>query len=735
MLILLAGGAFMLGFPGRRDTASGRLVLCVGLACLLNGILWQLGIPFPYASQASPLDSHILMIYGACLVLYPHIHRRPRLLGHGLGAAAFLLMLAGSVFLFGYMYRGPWIRAAEAAEWRAPSFLASGGIAALSLAILAGLEPVFFPLQFLTGPSLQVRLLRTFLPLGIGSIFIYSLLFYAVFRSANPALSSVVGVFLVTLFLGALVIRSSSAMSHQIERAIRESEKRFAVLVDALKEYALFMVDPQGFILTWNAGAERMTGYCAEEAVGKHISIFYPPGDRDQGGPARALEQALSQGSYQEQGWRRRRDQSQFWADVVMTPARDDTDSLLGFSTVLRDVTDRRRDEEAIRQKTAFVELLQRVSSAANESSSLEEAMRICLDQVCRHTGWPVGHGWVLLEEGKALGSAVWHSTPPRRWESFQEKTDRMSLPLGGCLPGKVFATGKPVWIRDISAEPDFLRRRIARAAGLRSAFSSPILVGSQVVGVLEFFSDKEVPVNNDLLEVMVHVGAQLGRVAERQRSESQLKATLGMREVLIKELHHRVKNNLQIISSLLRLQSEHVRDPSSAGIFKESQSRLRSMALVHEHLYASRDLARIDFSNYLQGLVSGLIRSYAADPALLSVHIDSENIAVDLDTAIPCGMITTELVSNALKYAFPDRRKGDLWVGFHERGPNAYGLTVQDNGIGLPKGIRLDQTNSLGLRLVNTLVRQLNGEVHFEGNSGAKFDIAFKWTPRGGIR
>ena len=606
---------------------------------------------------------------------------------------------------------------------------------ALSLAVIADLEPRFFPLQLLAGPSLRARLLRTFLPIGIVSIFIYSLLFYTVFRSANPALPSVVGAILVTLILGLLVIRSSSVMSQQIERAIRESEKRFAVLVEALKEYALFMVDPEGFILTWNAGAERMSGYRPEEAIGRHISIFYPSTDQGQGRPARALEQALSKGSYQEQGWRQRKDQHQFWADVVMTPARDDTGSLLGFSTVLRDITDRLRDEESIRQKTAFVELLQMVSSAANESSSLEEAMRICLQQVCHHTGWPVGHGWVLLEGEEVFQSAVWHGTPPREWESFRTKTDEMSFSSGKGLPGKVLITGKPVWITDVSAEEGFLRRRIAKAAGLKSAFASPILVGSQVVGVLEFFSEKEVPVKNDLLEVMVHVGAQLGRVAERQKSESQLKATLGMREALIKELHHRVKNNLQIISSLLRLQSEHVLDPSTVCMFEESQNRLRSMALIHEHLYESRDLAHIDFSNYLQVLVSGLIRSYAPEPALINVHIDSEKVAVDLDTAIPCGIITTELVSNALKYAFPDRRKGDLWIGFHERGPNTYGLTVQDNGIGLPQGIRLDQTNSLGLRLVNTLVRQLNGELHFERNGGTSFDIAFKLSPRGGNR
>ena len=165
-----------------------------------------------------------------------------------------------------------------------------------------------------------------------------------------------------------------------------------------------------------------------------------------------------------------------------------------------------------------------------------------------------------MLEEGKVFRSAVWHGTPPHRWESFRTKTDEMSFSTGMGLPGKVLTTGKPVWIKDLSAEQGFLRRRIAKAAGLKSAFASPILVGSQVVGVLEFFSEKEVPVNNHLLEVMVHVGAQLGRVAERQKSESQLKATLGMREVLIKELHHRVKNNLHVIASLLSLQASSAR-------------------------------------------------------------------------------------------------------------------------------------------------------------------------------
>ncbi len=213
------------------------------------------------------------------------------------------------------------------------------------------------------------------------------------------------------------------------------------------------------------------------------------------------------------------------------------------------------------------------------------------------------------------------------------------------------------------------------------------------------------------------------GEVAERTRAQEALSASLQEKEVLLKEIHHRVKNNLQIISSLLSLQTaNHDSDPTAA--LRESQDRIRSMALIHEKLYRSVDVARVDFRDYAEGLTAGLQRSYFPGPGV-HVFVDVEDILLDIDLAIPCGLIVNELVSNSLKYAFQDGRKGEIRVGLARDGRN-YILTVSDNGPGLPPDVDFRNTPSLGLQLVNMLASQLEGTVELDCSRGTRFKITF---------
>jgi len=209
----------------------------------------------------------------------------------------------------------------------------------------------------------------------------------------------------------------------------------------------------------------------------------------------------------------------------------------------------------------------------------------------------------------------------------------------------------------------------------------------------------------------------------ERKKAEEIIRASLNEKEVLLKEIHHRVKNNLQIISSLLNLQSGYA-DQESAIAFKESQNRIRSMALIHEKLYQSRDLARIDFASYVSSLTTHLARSYTINPGV-DIAIEVDNISLDIDTAIPCGLIINELVSNSLKYAFKDGRTGTVTVSMIKDN-GVYMLQVGDNGTGLPPGIDYKNTDSLGLQLVNMLAGQIGGTMELDKSHGTAFRIYF---------
>ncbi|MGE5458128.1 MAG: PAS domain S-box protein, partial [Methanococcaceae archaeon] len=216
---------------------------------------------------------------------------------------------------------------------------------------------------------------------------------------------------------------------------------------------------------------------------------------------------------------------------------------------------------------------------------------------------------------------------------------------------------------------------------------------------------------------------AFLTDITEIKQKRDQIKTSLKEKETLLKEIHHRVKNNLQIISSLLSLQSEYVSDPQALELFNDSRNRVKSMAIIHERLYQSKDLSRIDFSDYINELGSYLFRTYTA--AAIRFNISVDNIFLSIDTAIPCGLIINELISNALKYAFPERTDGTIKVIFRQQsGLNI--LEVSDNGVGFPPAIDFRNTNSLGLQLVNNLTEQLNGTIELKAHSGTTFVITF---------
>ncbi|MDI6643836.1 MAG: histidine kinase dimerization/phosphoacceptor domain -containing protein [Methanobacteriaceae archaeon] len=242
---------------------------------------------------------------------------------------------------------------------------------------------------------------------------------------------------------------------------------------------------------------------------------------------------------------------------------------------------------------------------------------------------------------------------------------------------------------------------------------------------------DSENNIKNIYLTVSIIPGTNkslvsLVDITDRKKFEKELKSSLEEKELLLREIHHRVKNNLQIISSLLSLQSRNIKDEKYLGIFKESQNRVKSVSHIHEYLYQSRKMTKINLSDYIRRIITDLRYSYGLDPEKVQIKVEIEKINLNIETATPLGLIITELVSNSIKHAFPDKEKGEITIKI-TRINNKFLLEVSDNGVGISEDLILEKSDSLGLKLVNTLVEQIDGNMELDVTKGTNFKINFK--------
>ncbi|HEY0757710.1 MAG TPA: histidine kinase dimerization/phosphoacceptor domain -containing protein [Acidisarcina sp.] len=228
----------------------------------------------------------------------------------------------------------------------------------------------------------------------------------------------------------------------------------------------------------------------------------------------------------------------------------------------------------------------------------------------------------------------------------------------------------------------------------------------------------------NALLKNEISVGklAQQGLIEK----ELHIEAALREKDVLLGEIHHRVKNNLQIINSLLELQCSQIEDPVVLVMLRDSQNRIRSMALIHQTLYQSNAFGRVDFGHFLDSLVPTLIASYLVDPERISLHVHAEGIHLPIGAAIPCGLLVNELISNALKHAFPNGRSGRIDIAFVPEAGDSVALTISDDGVGIPESLDLTDMVSLGLQLVFLLADQLRATIAVHRSNPTSFILRF---------
>jgi two-component sensor histidine kinase len=405
---------------------------------------------------------------------------------------------------------------------------------------------------------------------------------------------------------------------------------------------------------------------------------------------------------------------------------------------LVREIKEREGAEERLLQRNRELLFLHSASAAANASLDLQFVLET--------VSWEMANllkieGCVVYEwnEGTdAVSVIAEYDAADREGKTLMGQTyDLADSPLRERVLAERYAQQTTI------SQPDIDPAELAymQEADIKTLLILPMVFQNRVLGLAEMhdsrvervFTDHEISLAQFLTtqaasaveNARLYERAQR-EIKERIRVEEQIKASLEEKEVLLKEVHHRVKNNLQVISSMLNLQARNVEDPLTLRVLQESQSRIQSMALVHERLYRSQDLAQIDFGVYIRDLAAHLVRSYGANLEHVDLKVDVDGIFLDIDTAIACGLIVNELICNSLKYAFPDGGVGEVCVEIHSDPKNQLTMIVSDNGVGIPKDIDIWNTGSLGLQLVNALTRQLEGSLELCGDGGTEFKLTF---------
>jgi len=462
------------------------------------------------------------------------------------------------------------------------------------------------------------------------------------------------------------------------------------LLGDAAAGYAVHAVDLSGHVASWNTGAQRSSGYRTDEILGQHISVFYAPEDLVAGKPARDLAIATQAGRHAGDCWRVRKDGTRFWASVLIATIRDPGGDQVGFATITHDVTERLQAPD----------LLRLVLEGAPTGMIMVDA-----------------HGQIRLVNA--------------RIESLfgYPRAELVGRPLDMLLPERLRG-GHHRQLAGFFADPrsrvigrgrDLLGRRVDGSEIPIEIALSPLTTpeGEFVVGSVADITDRK------------RAERERASLLEQLRlSNTQLSAAIGERDVLLQEVHHRVNNNLQVISSMINLQLRQLRDTGGRHALVECQTRVQAIALVHEQLYRSRDHGAVPFSEYARRLATSVFQAIGTAPGSIRLELAMADVALTIDKAIPCGLIMNELITNSLKHAFPGERPGTLRVSLERDGEAGIRLMVKDDGIGLPDGFDMVRSDSLGLQLIRILADQLDGTLTCRGDHGAEFTLAFRVAP-----
>jgi PAS domain S-box-containing protein len=534
-------------------------------------------------------------------------------------------------------------------------------------------------------------------------------------------------------------VLSDASRRHKVDEKLRESERWHRSLIQTIPA-AVLVHDADGRVTVSNPAARELLGPVEEVFSSKPTSERACRLLQEDGTPVRAdaypANHVLTTGQPVRNlvvGVEKLPLGCLRWAVLNADPVLDDRGDVQAAVVTFLDVTERRHAEESLRRRTHQLALLNQVSRTFGSTLDLDEVLTTILDEMRELLGVTGGSIW--LREPESGDLVCRQATGPD-----SEEVRRWRLAPGQGLVGWTTSHGEPLIVKDAQADERHVGKLGERIGlSLRSVASVPLQVQGKVIGTLQAVDTEAERFGPDDLKLLEPLAASAAiaienarlyerareEIAERRQAQEALQASLQEKESLLQEIHHRVKNNLQVITSLLRLQSQFTEDLQIRQALTANRDRIQSMALVHEHLYQSPDLACINLADYLRRYVPYLTRVYRKQAHHFAVRIEAKDTFLDIDHAVPCGLLIHELVSNALKHAFPEGQGGEIRIEARtENGQTK--LCVSDDGVGLPEDVDFHHAKSLGLQLVNTLVKQLRGTINLDSRQGTRFEVTF---------
>jgi len=356
--------------------------------------------------------------------------------------------------------------------------------------------------------------------------------------------------------------------------------------------------------------------------------------------------------------------------------------------------------------------------------ASDEEISGFALEQAISLTNSKIGFIGNINETGDIYTVHAW-SKPVMELCNVKDKTLDFQIPKAG-IWAEAIRRHETVIINDYRASNSMKKGYPDGHIPITRLLSVPVIEGDKVVMAAAVANKEQNYDDFDVLQLSLFING-LWKHFQRKQSDESLRKSLEEKETLLQEIHHRVKNNMQIISSLLKLQSDGIDDDQVKDVLKESKSRVFAMSAVHETLHESENLSEISLKTYLSKITTSIFQTYSINPAQVELKSDVEDIPISINQASPLGLILNELISNSLKYAFPNEEKGEIRVSLKKKDKELE-LIVKDNGRGISKDFDWKNADSLGLQLVRTLVEnQLDGSIDMENQNGTKFIIKFK--------
>lgn len=555
-------------------------------------------------------------------------------------------------------------------------------------------------------------------------------------------------------------LEESNSDNEKVESKLIKSEQKYRSLFENSPSM-FFTVNSSGNITDVNEFGSRELGYSRTELIDVPVADIFHEDDRPT-----VIEQLnlcfSNPGSFYDWEFRKVKKNGEIiWVRETARSFHSKEDGLIALIDC-RDITVLKEAENQLKQtveqlkiKTKYEELINSISQVIHRSINIGDVLDNTVVAINNSIDVVDTVSIYLVEGQEAVIKA--HSGAPG-W--YIEKTSRIHIGTG--YTWNTIVSGKLRYCND--TENDDLVGPAGILLGINSYVSVPIKFDDNIIGVINVASNKKNVFKEEDISLLSLVANQVSMVMEngrqsqelqqtynileervkertlellksnallreeiekRIRAEIEIKKSLHEKEILLKEVQHRVKNNLQVISSMLDLQTDYVNDSGVSKMFIEAQKRVKSMALVHEQMYQSEVLTDLDFTQYIENLCNYLFKIYGVNTKRISMNINIKEANIDFNRAILLGLIVNELISNSLKHAFPDELEGQVKIKLDSE-DQYFILTTYDNGKGLPKNFRLRQTKSLGLQLVQALTHQLKGSIKIDRRKGTKFRIKF---------